>query len=444
MNRRSFLAQSSSAGLLAAFTASSPASAAPVSALNVIDRGARGDGTGDDTAAIQKALDAAAEKGGVVWLPAGRYAVRGTLSVPEGVTLEGVWRGIHSTSQLDKGTTLLAYAGRGNENAMPFISLKSGSALKGVSIFYPEQQITDIRPYPWTIQGKGQLFSVIDVTVVNPYNGIDCGTYWNNCHSLRNVLLGAVNIGVYVDQCTDVGRMENVHIHPIYWMFIPKPFGEGLDKQSDALMNYCRAHLVGFLIGRTDWEYISNSFVIWARVGFHFVKRPSGTANALITQSGSDLGPLAIKVDELQWHCGVAFENCQFMCGLEIGPDNTGPVKLTNCGFFWTQSRVSSGSQLILEGQGTVTLIATQFARWDKAGKGDYCIDARAGSLLMHGCDFMGFNDENRKERTKSPHLRLGKGLSSAAIVGNRFEGGESRILNESKGDVQMVANVSS
>ena len=43
--------------------------------LNVRDFGAVGDGASDDTAAIQKALDAAGERGAIVTVPAGVYAV---------------------------------------------------------------------------------------------------------------------------------------------------------------------------------------------------------------------------------------------------------------------------------------------------------------------------------------------------------------------------------
>jgi hypothetical protein len=44
--------------------------------INVRDFGAQGDGATDDTAAIQRAIDAAAEKGGGgVWFPPGNYAV---------------------------------------------------------------------------------------------------------------------------------------------------------------------------------------------------------------------------------------------------------------------------------------------------------------------------------------------------------------------------------
>lgn len=56
---------------------------------NVTNYGAKGDGSTDDTAAIQAAVDAcAAASGGVVLMPAGRYVVD-TIAVPWFVTLRG-------------------------------------------------------------------------------------------------------------------------------------------------------------------------------------------------------------------------------------------------------------------------------------------------------------------------------------------------------------------
>ena len=258
-------------------------------------------------------------------MPPGQYRLDGTLTIPVGVTLEGVWQGPH-TSHLDKGSVLLAYAGRDAEDSAPLISLQTSSTLKGLTIFYPEQNSRDIHPYPWTIQGRGQHYNVIDCTLVNSWNGIDCGSFHNEGHHLRNVYMCALNKGVYVDQCTDIGRIENVHIHNVYWWRVSAPY-TFTPEQIEELNAWTPKHLTGFIIGRTDWEYMSGCFVIWAKVGFHFIKtdtRVGGTGNMVITQSGADIGPLAVKVDEVQSHAGIAFENCQFMSGIETSPDNSG------------------------------------------------------------------------------------------------------------------------
>ncbi|MFK3739055.1 glycosyl hydrolase family 28-related protein [Massilia sp. TN1-12] len=77
-----------------------PAHAASVSSYQtmpddphaIVVKGARGDGKADDTAAIQQALDAAADKGqgGIVFLPSGRYRITKSLLIPLAVRLYGV------------------------------------------------------------------------------------------------------------------------------------------------------------------------------------------------------------------------------------------------------------------------------------------------------------------------------------------------------------------
>jgi hypothetical protein len=56
--------------------------------VNVKQRGAKGDGTTDDTAVIQAALTAA-QPGDTIYLPAGTYRTSAPLTVPPGVTLRG-------------------------------------------------------------------------------------------------------------------------------------------------------------------------------------------------------------------------------------------------------------------------------------------------------------------------------------------------------------------
>lgn len=62
----------------------------PPASLNVRDFGARGDGTADDAAAIQRAIDAAGA--GVVYLPAGEYRLGSGLTAKPGLLLTGAGR----------------------------------------------------------------------------------------------------------------------------------------------------------------------------------------------------------------------------------------------------------------------------------------------------------------------------------------------------------------
>lgn len=61
----------------------------PVKAVSVTDHGARGDGTGDDRKAIQRALDAVADEGGAVFFAPGDYLVRGPLAPHSNTLLFG-------------------------------------------------------------------------------------------------------------------------------------------------------------------------------------------------------------------------------------------------------------------------------------------------------------------------------------------------------------------
>ncbi len=96
MNRRNFIL-GAGVGALAAVVpanvqAAEAAGAKSDSRFNVKDFGAKGDGKTGDTAAIQKALDAAGAVQGTVWFPAGVYRCHG-LKVPPYVTLlaDPVW-----------------------------------------------------------------------------------------------------------------------------------------------------------------------------------------------------------------------------------------------------------------------------------------------------------------------------------------------------------------
>jgi len=418
-------------GLIAATMAAAADEPTPAGLVStsVTAHGAKGDGKTDDTKAFQKALDSAASKGGIVAVPAGTYLIAGSLVVPQGVTLRGVWEAPHNTG-LGKGSVIYATGSAGKEDGPPLVNLNENSCVKGFTILYPDQDAANVKPYPWTIQGKGTNCSVIDVTLVNTYKGIDFGTNWNELHYIRNVYGCPLRIGVFIDKCTDIGRVENVHFNPNAWTRSGHPSAPSGPK-GDALVKYMNENLVGFLIARTDWEYISDCFVIFPKIGFHFVSGEMGPGNALISQSGGDICGTAVQVDATQGHAGVAFSNCQFMARVVVGPANGGPVKFANCGFWPIES---TDSQAVIEGSGTVTFTSCHFSGWANKDANAAAILVKSGSLIVNGCEFLA---EGKKQ------IELGPGAHSAAILGCRFRGGE-KITNNApaSANVQMGLNI--
>ncbi len=191
---------------------------------------------------------------------------------------------------------------------------------------------------------------------------------------------------------------------------------------------YLEQNLIGSKIGKTDWEYITNSSVIFPKIGFHFDDFGHGPGNAVITQSGGDICPVAVRVDRTQSHAGVQFVNGQFMATIEVAAANEGPVKFTNCGFWGTGE---TRSHVLKHGPSTLTLNGCYFTRWDAEGTGAPCLVADGGRLIVNGCDFAD---------TGKAQIVLEPGLAAASIVGNCFRG-EPGVTDHSTADVQLGFN---
>ena len=65
-------------------------------------------------------------------------------------------------------------------------------------------------------------------------------------------------------------------------------------------------------------------------------------------------------------------------------------------------------------GPSSLVLTACHFTGWDHAGKGDPCIRASGGRLVVNGCEFM---DEGKSA------VRLEAGLKAASVFGCAFRG---------------------
>jgi hypothetical protein len=429
ISRRRLLRRSVLASSLAALGGALPVTAAgadetaavrrlPSGHLNVRDFGAAGNGKADDRGAFASAMKAAAATGGnTVFIPPGNYLIKDSLDVPGNVVLEGVFRAPTARTQ-SHGSTLLAVAGAGQAEGQPFITLHQNSTLHGLTVFYPEQkQANPPVPYPWTVRGIGDNCSLVDVLLVNPYQAVDFGTHPCGRHLVRGLYAQPLFRGLFIDQCFDVGRVEDVH----FW-----PFWGGWE---GALGQFTREQAIAFVIGRTDWEYLFNCFCIGFHVGFQFVPTKAGLPNCVLTQCGSDIGPTAVRVEGCQDHAGLSFVNGQFMAGIEIKSGNRGPVKFTACGFWGVPT---TDSHAMLEGGGHTTFTACHFNAWGQKNTDAPCLRARRGGLTVTGCDFM---DKGKAQ------IILEREVEAGLVFGNRLRGA-SRIVNHAGDQAQVGMNV--
>ena len=176
---------------------------------------AKSDSVSDDGPAIRKALsDAAAAGGGTVYLPGGRYKVLGTLTVPAGVELRGIYTTSHHT--IAAGSVLQVYEGYNNENGAPFITLKEGAGINGIDFHYPEQLSFKIVPFPYLVKGDGKGVYVKNVSFINVYKGIDFSKNCDN-HYISRLWGVILKEGMFIGDSPTSGTIENIHFNPHFW-----------------------------------------------------------------------------------------------------------------------------------------------------------------------------------------------------------------------------------
>jgi hypothetical protein len=269
---------------------------------------AKGDGITDDTNAIQQALnDTGNMGGGIVFAPEGNYLIESQLIVPSATVLKGVASHVQKkwgdpTTKTIVGTTLLAIADAGNDTGLPFITLTGDSSgIEGLQIFYPNQVVQSPPiPYPWTIRcGQKGMNSenafVKNVLLVNPWKGIDAATHGSARHWFENVYGQPLSMGISVDQCYDIGRINHIHFWP-FWSNDP------------IIRRWVNNNGIAFLFQRTDWEIVEDVFGIGYHIGMAFNKSQYGPCNGQFTDINFDNVDIGIDVSHTQtW--GLLFSN---------------------------------------------------------------------------------------------------------------------------------------
>lgn len=385
--------------------------------------GAVGDGVADDTASIQAAIDAAGKAGGRVYLPPAKYLVKGTFTVPAGVHITGVAMAPQYSEPL-VGTIILATAGRDNEDGPALFEMTSSTSVSGLTIYYPEQKPADIRPYPWTFRLVGNDNTVENVTLVNSYNGIRTGPQNNVRHRIRSVYGCVLRRGIFIDSCTDIGRIDNVQFHGHWW------WAASVGGNADLVNKYMIENCEAFIFARTDWEYVTNTFVFPVKIGYRFIATEHGACNGQFSGIGADYAQRCVVVDAVQ-PMGLLITNGQFVAfagddpiEIEVAETCAGSVRLENCAFWGPAVQ-----NIVCHGSGYVSVSNCYMSSGRKSDSPKPQIEADGGKLQVRGCTFA----------TGEPGIALRKGLKHAIVTENNGANGVS-VTNEI-GDSAIIAN---
>ncbi len=284
--------------------------------------GAKGDGITDDSAAFQAAINAVYNSGGngggVVYVPAGNYAFYTNITIQTGVTLHGNWKDWTKGTNGCVGTTFKVYYGAGNTNAPPFIQCGQGSSLKGVNIWYPNQNPNSITPYPFTISLNGVNNSVVqNVVLVNSYLGIeaDGDSEW----IVSSVIGSPLCLGLTADSIADICQTEDIRFNPNIWAISKLTNAPAV---GDPYATWMRTNGIGIQLFRIDGLISMNTEISGYNYGLDFELDPiNGAAGACFYNGHVTNCAIAMNAQEEQSTPGLEFS--YFTLDGDIGVSRT-------------------------------------------------------------------------------------------------------------------------
>ena len=278
--------------------------------------------------------------------------------------------------------------GRGNTDLKnSFINVTEDATLKGVVIYYPDQPCQNEIPseYPATIHMYGNNAAIQDIELLNSYIGV-----WAveaHRHYIARIQGQPIYIGLYIDETYDIGRIEDVHFNPwfckeINYLYTQTQFGRS------------------FVMGRSDWEYVFNTFSFAYAIGYHFIETSTGSMNGNFLGIGADYACNASIVVDQSQPPGLLITNGEFTSfhNDEFAPNNTfestqvliykdnvGPVVFSASSFWGPSQNIAR-----LYSDSTLTFQGSQFVQWNLQNKNldSAAIYANNGNVIVEACEF--------------------------------------------------------
>jgi hypothetical protein len=259
--------------------------------ISVKDFGAVGDGTTDDTVAVQAAITTASANslGLTVYFPTGKYKLTAPINILASVTIVG-----------DEPSAIKIGGGIGGGTWLFFSHTGKGLNISNSGGYFSGVQISQIgtyrtQPTPaagWAptahdfdiyIEGLTDI-NIFNVTLLNPTNGIK-QTSGGGRINIDYLKMQPMTKGIVIDEAFDVCRISNVHIWP-FW------------QDNVNVHTWMLANLDGISMGRCDNPMLVNIFTIFANSGIRFYQNASGaTSKVEIVNADFDSGINGIRID---------------------------------------------------------------------------------------------------------------------------------------------------
>ena len=334
----------------------------------------------DCAAAIQKALDrAAADGGGVVYLPVGHYPCRTELRIPQGVELKGA--SDIPTVPKNHGAVLEVLVGEGNEFGTPFITMARKSGLRGVTFNYPAQNDPlNVRQFPYTVRGNADCY-IVNMAMRAAYRGVDLFTEKCDRHYVDYLAGHAFFNVVRIGGDSEDGVFSNSQCNTIvYACGDETKFGSWPNSMTMADYKvqqeaYCQNErdLDFLIVGDCTREFLYNNFLFGCAKGMWFIPDANGGAKDCRSFGNAVDGAVQTFVID-----GIAsdldFVNSQIVA-LDHDPDKDSEKHRLEISKYIPATFIKTGEGL--KGR-TVTFFSSN--NW---GGGDYMLDVASGKIVV-------------------------------------------------------------
>ena len=264
-----------------------------------------GDGSTDDTTAVQNAMDYMEYIGQQetdsrsLFVPLGKYKLTSTITVTEGFAIRGegvtMFRDRPFSSDLVEAGSwfYIAHTGKGVSFGGQGATLVRGTGTISGLGTYRDQ------PTPaasWAPTAHDYDFYIDDgswdfhhIGMLNPTKGICVDGVSGRCN-FRNIRMDAFDVGIEVLRATDVIRIDGLHIWP-FW------YDDNIDSVT-YIQDYKFANLIAIQTARCDLPDFKSIFAIYANSVWKSVETADGQASGVkLTNVNADNCKYLVNID---------------------------------------------------------------------------------------------------------------------------------------------------